>query len=130
METAKMLKKIKNTKMIIAGYSPNRNWWNLIGTTSTSSGTRWAKKIGIGWTNFAAVAMETNKGGFQKIWDSFHQTSWNFVGISTVVCGSFWGGVEKIQNGGRCHGNQGAKNVKFTPNFTNFCSNVSCHIHI
>jgi hypothetical protein len=32
----------KNTKIIIAGYSPNRNWWNLIGTTSTStsSGTR------------------------------------------------------------------------------------------
>jgi hypothetical protein len=33
-------------------------------------------------------------------------------------------GVEKIQNGGRCHGNQGEKNVKFTPNFkmcqTNF----------
>jgi hypothetical protein len=26
--------------MIIAGYPPNRNWWNLIGTTSTSSGTR------------------------------------------------------------------------------------------
>ena len=25
METAKMLKKKKNTKMIIAGYSPNRN---------------------------------------------------------------------------------------------------------
>jgi hypothetical protein len=25
METAKMLKTIKNTKMIIAGYSPNRN---------------------------------------------------------------------------------------------------------
>jgi hypothetical protein len=23
-------------------------------------------------------------------------------------------GVEQIQNGGRCHGNQGAKNVKFT----------------
>jgi hypothetical protein len=33
-------KKLKNTKMIIAGYPPNRNWWNLIGTTSTSSGTR------------------------------------------------------------------------------------------
>ena len=28
-------KKMKNTKIIIAGYSPNRNWWNLIGTTST-----------------------------------------------------------------------------------------------
>jgi hypothetical protein len=38
------------------------------------------------------------------------------VGISTVVCGSFWG-VEQIQNGGRCHGNQGAKNVKFTSNW-------------
>jgi hypothetical protein len=25
METAKVLKKMKNTKMIIAGYSPNRN---------------------------------------------------------------------------------------------------------
>jgi hypothetical protein len=25
METAKMLNKMKNTKMIIAGYSPNRN---------------------------------------------------------------------------------------------------------
>ena len=33
-------KKLKNTKIIIASYSPNRNWWNLIGTTSTSSGTR------------------------------------------------------------------------------------------
>jgi hypothetical protein len=38
--------------------------------------------------------------------------------------------LNKIQNGGHCHGNQGAKNVKFTPNFTKFCSNVSCHIHI
>jgi hypothetical protein len=25
-------------------------------------------------------------------------------------------GLKKIQNGGHCHGNQGAKNVKFTPN--------------
>jgi hypothetical protein len=25
METAKILKKLKNTKLIIAGYSPNRN---------------------------------------------------------------------------------------------------------
>ena len=28
-------KELKNTKMIIAGYSPNRNWWNLNGTTSS-----------------------------------------------------------------------------------------------
>jgi hypothetical protein len=55
-------KKLKNTKMIIAGYSPNRNWSNLLGTTSTSSGTRKAKKIGIDCTNFAAVAIETKKG--------------------------------------------------------------------
>jgi hypothetical protein len=34
-----------------------------------------AKKIGIGWTNFAAIAMETKKGGFEIILDSFHQTS-------------------------------------------------------
>jgi hypothetical protein len=47
--------------------------------------------------------------------------------LSTVVCGSFWG-VEQIQNGGHCHGNQSAKSVKFTPNFTKFYSNVSCHI--
>ena len=55
------------------------------------------------------------KKGILKFLDSFHQNSWNFVEISTVVWGSFWG-VEIIQNGARCHGNQGAKNVKFTPN--------------
>jgi hypothetical protein len=33
------------------------------------------KKIGIGWTNFAAVAMETKKGGFKHFWDFFHLTS-------------------------------------------------------
>jgi hypothetical protein len=45
----------------------------LIGTTSTSGGTGKAKKIGIGigWTNFAAVAMETKKGGFKKNWIPF-----------------------------------------------------------
>jgi hypothetical protein len=41
--------------------------------------------------------METKKGGLKKKLDSFHQTSSNFVGISTVVCGSFWC-VAKIQN--------------------------------
>jgi hypothetical protein len=28
--------------------------------------------------------------------------------------------LKKIQNGGLCHGNQGAKNVKFTPNSGSF----------
>jgi hypothetical protein len=51
-------KKLKNTKMIIASYSPNRNWWNL---------------IGIGRTNFAAVAMETKKGGFKIFWIPFNK---------------------------------------------------------
>jgi hypothetical protein len=32
------------------------------------------KKIGIGWTNISAVAMETKKGGFKKNLDSFHET--------------------------------------------------------
>ena len=36
METPEMLKNWKTQKW----YSPNRNWWNLIGTTSTSSGMR------------------------------------------------------------------------------------------
>ena len=58
--------------------------------TSTSSGTRKAQKIGIGKTNFAAVAMEIKKGGFNFFFYFFHQTSWNIVGIFTVVCGSFW----------------------------------------
>jgi hypothetical protein len=73
--------------MIIAGYSPNRNWWNLIRTTSRSSATRQAKKIGIGLTNFAQLTWK-KRGGFKKNLDSFHQASWNFVGISTVVRGS------------------------------------------
>jgi hypothetical protein len=29
--------------------------------------------------------METTKGGFKHFLDSFHQTSWNFIGISTSV---------------------------------------------
>jgi hypothetical protein len=33
------------------------------------------KKIGIGGTNFAAVAMETKKGGIKFCLDTFHQTS-------------------------------------------------------
>jgi hypothetical protein len=33
------------------------------------------------------------------------------LGISTVVCGSFWG-VEQIQNGGRYHGNQDTERKK------------------
>ena len=40
--------------------------------------------------------METKKGGFKKNLDSFHQTSWNFVGISTVVWQLF-GGWKKFK---------------------------------
>jgi hypothetical protein len=45
------------------------------------------------------------------------------------VCGSFCR-VDKIQNGGHCHGNQGAKIFKFIPNFKKLYSNVSCHMQI
>jgi hypothetical protein len=41
--------------------------------------------------------METKNGGFKKNLDSFHQTSLNFVGICTIVFGSFWGGVKKFK---------------------------------
>ena len=63
----------------------------------------------------------------------FSEMPWsNFTKLCRNIHRSVWQllGVEKIQNGCHCHGNQGAKNVKFTPNFTNFCSSVSCHIHI
>jgi len=33
------------------------------------------KKIGIGTTNFAAVAMKIENGVFLKMFDFFHQTS-------------------------------------------------------
>jgi hypothetical protein len=41
----------------------------------------------------------------------------NFMKLSRNIYRSVWQllGVEKNQNGGRYHGNQGAKNVKFTP---------------
>jgi hypothetical protein len=59
------------------------------------------------------------KFGFQVDFDAGNWYPWfgshimiHFVGISTAVCGSF-GEVEKIQNGGRCHGNQG---MKWLPN--------------
>jgi hypothetical protein len=51
------------TAPILKKSTLNSTTSHLIGTTSTSSGTRKPKKIGIGWTNFAAVAMETKKGG-------------------------------------------------------------------
>jgi hypothetical protein len=81
------------------------------------------------WTNFTPVAMETKKGGFKK---TFGFLSSNFMKLCRNIHRSLWQllGVETIQNGGRCHSNQGANNVKFTPNFTIFCIYVSCHIHI
>jgi hypothetical protein len=42
---------------------------------STHYGEYISQKIGIGKTNFAAVAMEIKKGGFLKIFDFFHQIS-------------------------------------------------------
>jgi hypothetical protein len=64
-----------------------------------------AKKIGIGWTNFAAVAIETKKGGFKK---KIGYLSSNFMNLCRTIHRSVWE-VGKIQNSGRCHGNQGTK---------------------
>jgi hypothetical protein len=57
-------------------------------------------------TRFHKLWSRHLKRGDLKKNSIFHQTSWNIVGIFTIVCGSFWC-VDKIQNGGRCHGNQG-----------------------
>jgi hypothetical protein len=38
-------------------------------------------------------------------------------------------GVVQIQNGGRCHGNQGAKNVKFTSVSSISVWRVTCYDH-
>jgi hypothetical protein len=43
--------------------------------------------------------------------------SLNFIKLCRNIHRKVWQllGVEQIQNGGRCHGNQGAKNIKFKP---------------
>ena len=63
--------------MIIAGYSPNRQKLMKLDRNNIHMLVERdkQKKIRIGWTNFAAVAMETKKGGFKIILDFFHQTS-------------------------------------------------------
>jgi hypothetical protein len=52
----------------------------------------------------AAVAMETKKGGFKK---KIGFLSSNFMKLCRNIHCSVWQllGVEKIQNGGCCHGN-------------------------
>jgi hypothetical protein len=47
---------------------------HLVTGRPSISGTDEPKKIGVGWTNFAAVAMEAKKGGFNQFLDSFHET--------------------------------------------------------
>jgi hypothetical protein len=57
------------------------------------------------WTKFG-FQVDFDVGNWYPLFGSCIMI--DFVGISTVVCGSFWG-VEQIQNGGHCHGNQGIK---------------------
>jgi hypothetical protein len=52
--------------------------------------------------------METKQEGFYF----FSSLSSNFIKLCRQLLG---GGFEQIQNGSHCHGNQGAKNVKFKP---------------
>ena len=129
METAIMNKKIKKDKNYHSGLLAEQKLMKL---DRNNTHIKWNEISQHNWNQLNKLCRSCHgnkKGEFKKKLDSFHQTSSNFEGISTVVCGTFWG-VGKNQNGGRCHGNQGAKNVKFTPNFTKFYSNVSCHIHM
>ena len=131
METAIMNKKIKKDKNYHSGLLAEQKLMKL---DRNNTHIKWNEISQHNWNQLNKLCRSCHgnkKGEFKKKLDSFHQTSWNFVGISTVVCGRSWGleGVKKSQNGSRCHGNQGAKNVKFTQNF-NLYSNVSCHIHI
>ena len=96
--------------------------WNFVGISTVECGSFW----GSNKFKMAAVAMVpkvqkmlnslqssqtfavmfpvtstssgNKKGGFKFFLNFFHQTSWNIVGIFTVVCGSFWR-VDRIQNG-------------------------------
>jgi hypothetical protein len=77
--------------------------------TSTSSGTRKAKKIGTGWTNFAAVAMETKKGdlnifgflssNFMNLCRNFHRSVWQLLEVLQKFKMAAVTMVTKVQNG-------------------------------
>jgi hypothetical protein len=75
--------------MIIAGYLPNRNWWNLIGTTSTFSGT--TSKGSAVWSEFnifstlvtmttAAILNLFNLSKAATHYDGYsYKVSWNLM---------------------------------------------------
>jgi hypothetical protein len=111
METAKMLKKkriiiriITRNDMIwriINGSQFQKLWRMSIHKNKIYLETKFSTNRGIFvfWRPYGAACLtpckypfplklETKQGGFKKLLDSFHQTLWNFVGISTVVCGS------------------------------------------
>ena len=81
-------KKVKNTQMIIAGYSPKTNLWNLIGTTFTSSGTWKSQNNRNRLQRLCCICHRNKKGRIQFL---FLFLSSNFIGISSVVYSSFWG---------------------------------------
>jgi hypothetical protein len=68
------------------------------------------KKIGIGWTS--------NGSHFEKINPTQHNFTWHMIFLQGFIM--FDQGISKKSSrqkcvGSRCHGNQGAKNVKFSP---------------
>jgi hypothetical protein len=68
------------------------------------------KSESVGQT-FPQLSRKQKRKDLKKL--GFH--SLNFIKRCSNIHRSVWQllGVEQIQNGGRCHGNQGAKNVKF-----------------
>ena len=73
----KLMKLVRNNMHI---------WWNEISQ----------KKYEIVWTTLRQLPWK-QKRVITFFLDSFHQTSWNFVGISIVVCGSVWGCWKKFK---------------------------------
>ena len=101
---AQNAKKLKNTKMITAGYSPNRNWWNLIGKHPHLVERDKAKKSESVGQILPQLPWKQKRGDLKKI--GF--LSSNFMNLCRNIHRSVWE-VGKIQNSGRCHGNQGTK---------------------
>ena len=54
----------KILKLHISQYLLEQSFQNFVGLFLALSSRNLCKKIGIGWTNFSAVAMETKKGGY------------------------------------------------------------------
>ena len=112
--------KMKNTKMIITGLLAKQKLMKLDRNNIHIQWNEISKKNRNRLDKLCRSCHGNKKGErFKKIWIPFiklHETLQEYP----PQCVAAFEGLKKIQNGGRCHGNQGAKNVKFTPNSGSF----------